>query len=201
MEKNTKAKRIKILAVLFLLLIPTTQFTYFYYVFHHCLAIPDHVEMVLIYSGSEDRIGKNLDWAKGKGGPLFLCSGWDFSKSSLVNSFDLEPTRMLVEDKALTTDQNARYCAPLIRDYKPCRIALALPWFHLPRALFLTRYYLRGTGITVIPYATISLPDRWWASPRFHLEVVKFWGSLGRVALAWVRIENWPKPQLINSAP
>lgn len=148
-------------------------------------------DLVLIYSGNEDRTEIFREWTGPR--PLFLFSGEDYKSWKLKRERESGKPFQL-ENRARTTDQNARYCAPMILKAGAKRVVLALPWYHLPRALFLTRYYLRGNNITVTPYATLPLPAGWFLRPHFWEEMVKFWGSLARIALSWVGVENWPPP-------
>ncbi len=147
------------------------------------------VDMVVVYSGGGDRL--NFIRALDRKGnlPLFLFSGVDYSQAALEKSLHLGD-RMVVEERAQTTDQNARYCAPLILKSNARRVVLALPWYQLPRALFLTDLYLINSNVSVVPYATLPVPNEWWKSPDFYRELVKFWGSLGRIALHGVGFDR-----------
>ncbi len=149
-------------------------------------------QMVLVYSGGENRTSVVRQWDKAAPPPVFLFSGWDYKKADLKKATGLVDDRLWVEDKSRTTDQNARYCVPLILQSGDKDLVLALPWYHLPRALFLTRFYLKGMDVMVTPYAGGPLPDHWWSSPYFRLELFKFWGSLLRILLADIGVENWP---------
>ena len=153
--------------------------------------IPEKPDLILVYSGDGDRVALVRQWA-GPKGPLFLFSSWDYSQKALDQELGLGPDRISVEDRAKTTDQNARYCAPILRRLGVHSVLLALPWFQLPRALFLTRFYLWGSGIEVTPVATVPLPDNWWRRPLFVMEIIKFWGSFFRIGLSWIGIEHWP---------
>jgi uncharacterized SAM-binding protein YcdF (DUF218 family) len=146
----------------------------------------------LVYSGDGDRPKLADLWSHRPQAPLFLFSGCDYSQGVLEREMGLGPDRILLEGRAKTTDQNARYSAPLIRRLGVHSVVLALPWYHLPRALFLTRFYLRGSGITVTPFATLEVPDPWWTSARFYTEIFKFWGSLFRIGLSWIGTDDWP---------
>ena len=95
---------------------------------------------MLVYSGGDDRTSFASRWKETPS--LFLFSGWDYQRAQLLKSLGLPGGKLLVEDKARTTDQNARFCAPVIRSLGVKRVTLALPWYHLPRALFLTRLSL-----------------------------------------------------------
>lgn len=170
------------------------QFLYFCHIHRLPQEPPSGVRLVLVYSGTSDRLSNGLDWAKGEPSVGILCSGWDYSAESLEKITGLDSSRFILEDRARTTDQNARYCSYFVEATGEKRAALALPWYHLPRATFLTRYYLMGSGIEVIPYATTPAPEKWWREDIFWMEMMKFWGSLARVVLAWFGVEDWPKP-------
>ena len=100
------------------------------------------------------------------------------------------PAKILLEGKATTTDQNARFTAPMIRKLPVKNILLVTSWFHMPRALFLTRFYLLGSMVKVYPFSADNPPIGWWKENIFWQEYLKFWGSLGRVILATVNIEK-----------
>lgn len=157
--------------------------------------LPSHeptADLVLVYSGSENRALVARDWNGPGASPIFLFSGWDYQRSKLRKATGLADARFMVEDRAKTTDQNIRYSLPFIQGAGAQRLVLALPWYHLPRALFLTRFYLLGKGIAVEPYATIPVPKDWWRTWDFWREMIKFWGSLLRVVLSWFGIVDWP---------
>jgi len=181
-----------LLAVPFLLLL--AQFLYYASVIHQAPTTLPVEGVILIYSGTEDRISPAFRALEGPTCPLFLFSGYDYTRKTLARITRLPADKLLVEDKARTTDQNARYSRPLLLGTGETQAILALPWYHLPRALFLTRLYLWGTGVEVRPYASVPPPEGWWRTKTFRVEFVKFWGSLLRMALAEAGIEEWPKP-------
>jgi uncharacterized SAM-binding protein YcdF (DUF218 family) len=168
------------------------QILYYIWVFKTLAVIPPPADLVLIYSGGDDRETAARNWRGQAMPPLFLFSGWEYKREDLRRSTGLPDSRFLVEDRAKTTDQNIRYSLPLIQRSGAQKLILALPWYHLPRALFLTRLYLMGTGDSVIAYATLPLPAGWWKAWDFWREIIKFWGSLFRITLSWIGIENWP---------
>jgi uncharacterized SAM-binding protein YcdF (DUF218 family) len=170
---------------------------YFTLVFENLSSARPDDHLVVIYSGSDDRMGLVREWSEEKPDVLFLFSGWDYTTEMVEDYTGLKSSKCILETRARTTDQNARYSSLLIRKVGVKDVVLALPWYHLPRALFLTRYYLWGSGISVKPYASITLPKGWWLSSWFWQEIVKFWGSWVRVFLAGLGIEDWPKYQII----
>ncbi len=171
---------------------------YFFIVFNTKYDMPIHMDLVLVYSGYDDRVGFVHNWSEENKSVQFLFSGYPFSREELEKHLSLGE-RMLVEERANTTDQNARYSSPLIKKTGVKNVVLALPWYHLPRALILTRFYLWGSGVSVQPYATTPIPEGWWLNSLFWREIVKFWGSWGRVFLSGFGVENWPKSQLFFS--
>ena len=74
------------------------------------------------------------------------------------------------------------------------RALLVTSWYHLPRAYFLTRLYSFGAGIAWDYVGAEPNPPGWWKRPEFRSELVRFWGSIGRVCLAMVGVNNWPRP-------
>lgn len=188
-KKAFQAKNFRRGAFLLALVLVSAEIFYFASVYGNLPETIPTANLILIYSGGEGRTQIIQQWKDPKRAPLFLLSGYDFSKDDLETKYHLDG-RLIIEDRAKTTDQNARYSAPLLRQARVEKVVLALPWYHLPRALFLTRFYLWGSGISVEPFATIPLPRHWIFNFVFEGELVKFWGSLGRVALTWVGIGN-----------
>jgi hypothetical protein len=63
----------------------------------------------------------------------------------------------------------------------------------MPRALFLSRVYFWRSGIVVQPYFFEKIPKNVYVLPDYWLELIRFWGSLGRVALASIGIVTGPR--------
>jgi DUF218 domain len=165
-----------------------------------CAAQPDPLfkpDVAVVYGGDIESSRYGISLARSLGCPLYLSEtlwklvGLKPEIKALGSSVSIEP-------RALTTDQNARYAAPFIRQKGFRNIALVCAWHHEPRALFLARLYLIGSGVRVRPYPYDPTPPHFLGKPIFWVQMVKFWGSLGRVALHWVGIDNWPRPQLIG---
>jgi hypothetical protein len=99
---------------------------------------------------------------------------------------------------AWTTDQDARLTVPvvktLLRGNAGKHVLLVTSWYHMPRAYFLTRLYLLGSGITLDRAPSNIAPVKWWKSSDLRWEFPKFWGSLFRVGLSLSGIQNWPRP-------
>lgn len=148
--------------------------------------------MVAYYTGWGDPNTVLKPWAVSDPKPKLLISGAGMDADRVRRSYGLSEDRLIIESEARTTDQNARYSAPLIKASGVKTVLLALPWYQMPRAVFLTRLYLWGSGVQVTPYLLNPLPERWYLDRFFLWEMVKFWGSLGRVTLSWVGIEDWP---------
>ncbi len=151
-------------------------------------------DLVLLYTGTSNR-KEGIDLALAGHTPLFESGAIEFGQN-LFETQKIMGTLPFIDDpRAQTTDQNARYTAPFIREKGYHRVLLLTGWDHLPRALFLTRFYLMGSGVTVIPYANHPPPKDWWRHSRAWIQLFKFWGSLGRIVLHEVGIDNWPPPE------
>jgi uncharacterized SAM-binding protein YcdF (DUF218 family) len=86
--------------------------------------------------------------------------------------------RLLMEPRARTTAQNARYVARLALAQGCTSILVVTSWWHLPRALFLTRIAFLGSGVRIAGYAVGAPSGSVWDDPRVWLECFRFWGSL-----------------------
>ena len=94
--------------------------------------------------------------------------------------------RVFIEGRALTTDQNARYAAEVLKRLPARKVVLVTSWWHMSRALLMTRLYLAGSGFTLYRYPSDSRPSNVWTSKLFWKEYAKTYGSLGRAFLAWL---------------
>jgi hypothetical protein len=97
-----------------------------------------------------------------------------------------------------TTDQDARLTVPVVKTLlqgsRGKRVLFVTSWYHMPRAYFLTRLYLLGSGIILECVPSNEAPVKWWRSSDLRWEFPKFWGSLFRVGLSWGGVQNWPRP-------
>ncbi len=171
------------------------EILYCFFIFSEIEAQPkEGYDLVLMYTGTSD-LKKTVNLALSGRTPLFV-SGAGESELAISKAQTIMGNFSVIYDpRALTTDQNARYTAPFIRKKGWQRVLLVTGWDHLPRALFLTRFYLIGSGVTVIPCANGPAPKDWWRYQQAWVQLFKFWGSLGRIVLHEVGIDNWPPPE------
>ncbi len=86
--------------------------------------------------------------------------------------------QVVLEPRAHTTAQNARYVAALALP-RGCRSLLVeTSWWHLPRALFLTHLALLGHGVRVRGIAWRPATGPALKSAQVWTEGLRFWGSL-----------------------
>ena len=155
-----------------------------------------HGDAVIVYAGDPGRTPAGFRTASGADARWLLFSGGDEVRIQR----ELRRHRLSrgcvvrIVRGAYTTDQNARTVMPLLRKAGVKSAVLVTSWYHLPRAYFLTRLYSLGSGIEWDCVGAEPNPPGWWKRPEFRSELLRFWGSLGRVVLAVVGIENWPRP-------
>lgn len=178
----------------FFLLVPVvmlTELLYYGYVIQNSKKLPPQVDLVLVYSVDNVRVPAGINIARQCQAPYFMVS--DKGLRDLTNEFKLYgnpgSAKVLLDGYATTTDQNARYTAPIIRGLSVKTVVLVTSWFHMPRALFLARLYLFDSEVKIYPYSADAAPTMWWIEGIFWNEYSKFWGSLLRVALAFFGIE------------
>lgn len=170
-------------------------------------------DAVLVYGGKYSRSVAGLALANKLKAPIFISDAFGGPKDviqkmgpaqvhqpllrnglvqpSLAPRFETSvQVPITVDHFAMTTDQNARNAVQFLKKGGYHRALLVTSWFHMPRALFLTRIYLLGSGISVQPFYYEEVPSNVWSQPDFWGELFRFWGSLVRVALAAVGFEK-----------
>ncbi len=142
---------------------------------------PAQFELVLKYTDSGS-LKFALALAESSHKPIFISRApWE---GTLVYRKIPKSLKVTIDSSGRTTDANARHSAAFIRANGFKRVLLVTAWFHEPRALFLTRFYLGGSGVSVTACSSEPVPAGWWRRGEFWAEIFKFWGSLGRVILA-----------------
>jgi hypothetical protein len=158
--------------------------------------IQPSAEAVVVFTGEVERIRAGVRLTRESGAKYLVVSR---EQKKLVEGIirdegGLPGVMLFIDDSsALTTDGNARYAAPLLKDLSVQDAALVTSWFHLPRSLLLLDFYLRGSSTHVHPYAYGVVSDEPWENPFLQLECLKLWGSVLRVVLHHVGIDDWPK--------
>jgi uncharacterized SAM-binding protein YcdF (DUF218 family) len=90
----------------------------------------------------------------------------------------LKRAQLVLEPRARTTAQNARYVARLARERQCRSLVVVTSWWHVPRALLLTRMALWGSGVFVTMLPVEDTPRRRWGDAGVWLEIPRLWGSL-----------------------
>jgi hypothetical protein len=159
-------------------------------------------DAVLVYGGSLRRDAAGLALANQNKIPIFISDVFGGPKD-FQQKIGRSNMPITIDHYARTTDQNARNAVKFLKQGGYQKALLVTSWYHMPRALFLTRFYLlgafrdspprrqdakedpdRGMGFRVEPYFFEPIPKNYWTQPDFWAEMFRFWGSLGRVALA-----------------
>jgi len=149
-------------------------------------------DLVLVYSVDPVRVPAGINLAQKCQAPYFMVSdrGLHDFQDQIKRYGRPGSAQILLDGKATTTDQNARFTASMICKLQVKTVLLVTSWYHMPRALFLARLYLLGSSVKVYPFPADVAPADWWREGIFWKEYVKFWGSLGRVGLAVIGIER-----------
>ena len=169
------------------LLIP--EFVYFQCAFKGETGPLAPYDVVLVYGGKFSRTPAGLALAQKAGVPVFISEAFG-DPNDVQKKAGGVTVPVTVDHFAKTTDQNARNAAKFLKAGGFRRPLLVTSWYHLPRALFLTRLYLGGSGLLVQGHASDSIPPHWWQEPDAWAELAKFWGSVVRVALALFGFEK-----------
>jgi len=182
-------KKVVLISVVGVLLAIVFECLYFQLIYRGQTNSGSACEVVLVYGGYFNRSVEGLALANKTRVPLFISDSFDDTQEVEKK---IGPSRVMitVDHFARTTDQNARHAVGFLKKGNFRKAALVTSWYHMPRALFLTRLYLLGSGIAVQPYFFEPIPPLWWAQSEFWIEIIRFWGSLGRAVLAALGFEK-----------
>ena len=159
-------------------------------------APPASADAVVIFTGGPGRLESGAKWTERLGSKNLIVSrdASRYVEGIVRKAADLRGVRVIVDGDARTTDGNARFAAGELRRLGAKDAVLVTSWYHLPRAAFLLRFYLLGSGVRIHSLGAEQAPAAAWTSPLIQVEFLKLWGSLGRVALDQVGIRDWPTP-------
>ncbi len=148
--------------------------------------------LVLVFSGGESRVPFAIHWSQQHSVPYWLASGltWNALHHKFQQNGKPGHAIIILEPHAKTTDENARFSVALIKTLPIRSIDLVTSWYHLPRALLLLHYYLWRSNIHVYGLESDSPPRNFFKTGIFWLEMLKLWGSFGRVILSYWGIEK-----------
>ena len=202
-------KKITLILGLFVLGSIACEWFYFQHIYYQQSVGKPTGDVVLVHGGRMNRSVKGLKLANQLKVPLFVSEVYggpkDFQqkigRQPGLNVGLAQPNRaprqetsvqvpITVDHFAKTTDQNARNAVRFLKNGSYHRALLVTNWYHMPRAVFLTRVYLWGSSIHIEPYYFESVPKNIFVEPDFWAEMFRFWGSLVRVALAEIGFEK-----------
>ena len=191
-KQKTKSPFLRI--ALFCMALLMVQVVYFLTIISSASGPPDKPGAVVVFGGGTNRSVEAFQVAKTTNSSNLIVSDNQYEFSLLQPLLKGCPAiKAQLDNHSKTTDANARNTALMVKQLGVQSVVLVTSWYHMPRALFLMRLYLVGSGVKVYPVAAEKPPGPVWSEGQFWLELVKFWGSLGRVALVAVGIRDWPK--------
>ena len=118
--------------------------------------------------------------------PLLVSGGEVFAEygreavimRDILVSFGVAPQNIILEDRSLNTTENARFTAPILREWGWRRPLLVTSAFHMPRSVA----EFQRAGVSMAPY-----PAGFYASRRYHwtlLDVVPSGSALRGTSIA-----------------
>jgi hypothetical protein len=142
----------------------------------------ERFDLVAVFGGDPDRIDLGIQEARQGIGKALVVSDSGLDKMDQYFREFGQPgqAKVLLEPFARTTDENARLVGRIIRREGFKRVLLITSWYHQPRSYLLLRMALAGSEVEIKLKSPEPTPSGYCASPEFHLELIKFWGSLAR---------------------
>lgn len=161
------------------------EFLFFYSVLTRSWDV-EEADLIAVFAGSEDRVGKGYDLASA-GVASLLCISPRSEKQyrSDVNKYgSTDGVQFLVEKRAVTTFQNALLVGNLIKKNNVMFVVLVTNSAHMPRSCLLFKTILIGKDVKIIPCpvedGAFSKNPFIWSTrqkKKVYNEMVELWGS------------------------
>ena len=169
----------------FVLLVLALEFGWFYSVL---LKVPksDGADLIVVFDGAHERIINGYALANQELAPFMTVSPASVERLKNLDKTYRSASRYqyLVEERALTTYQNAWWVAQLIRSHKLQSVLLVTDSYHMPRSYMLLKLQLMGSGVVVRPrpveggcFGRNPLAWSGLQKKRVYNEMVELWGS------------------------
>ena len=190
--------RVLITACLMFLLILLIQLSIYLSFFFYDQPLHE-ADAIAVFSGSNARVKAGYELAnKGLASYLITSPASDKQLIQYKRKYHSSPTiRIILEDRARTTFENALYVSKIIRQRQLKNIILVTHSNHMPRSYLLLRLMTLFSGIEIQTYKvpltgpnSTPLSFTTWCK-LFHNEMVEFWGSMGELAY-WAAFGNTP---------
>ncbi|MFH2033403.1 MAG: YdcF family protein [Candidatus Margulisiibacteriota bacterium] len=115
------------------------------------------------------------------GGPVMWHQTYAENMLRQARSFKVPEGAVLLEDRSMSTYENARFAVPLLRKINAKRIILVTNQFHTRRASWIFKKTLKPYGIEVISCpvqaSTIKLND-WWKNHEVTQAVLNEYAAM-----------------------
>ena len=144
-------------------------------------------DAIIVFNGFRERVDAGYKLTNLGYAPHLVISPADAPHlATYLGRYGLpESAKVIREDKARTTFENAYYTGEIIRKNRFRSIILVTSLYHLPRSLFLCRALLIGQDIQVQTYSPPANRDKLWVTSGgrrlIHKEMIRFWGSLSEL--------------------
>jgi uncharacterized SAM-binding protein YcdF (DUF218 family) len=150
---------------------------YFYWMFDHQDPLKK-ADLIVVFAGDDGRIDEGYSLAKSGLGDNLAVSPASLESLKLYGSKygKVEPDKIILENKARTTFENAYYARKIIENHRFKSVILVTSTYHIPRSYALLKIALAGTGTKIqIHGVGDPKPDR----SILLREMIKLWASFG----------------------
>ena len=161
------------------------QALWFFYVLNKNDQIA-RADLIAVFAGGDGRIKAGYELAYAGYAPYLMISPATKEKIASLNSKNGNPetAKLLIEESARTTFENAIYTRELIEKHGFKSVILITSFFHQPRSYFLLRTQLMGLNIDIrmhdVKWKGLDRTN-WLGSVEgrkiMYNEMVKFWAS------------------------
>jgi len=181
--------------------LPVLELSYYLWMFSRPVEIPPNLETEasIVFGESTNRVEAGYGLAGSLTTRYLIISSVLEGQLDVYDQrYQLPPgVRHITEPLARTTLENAVYIQKIIQRHRLSSIVLVTSAYHMPRSWALLKLCLAGSGVNVRIYcAPIGKENHMTGYfntkkgvKTFYNEMVRFWGSLGELAVFKVRGE------------
>ncbi|HKJ64663.1 MAG TPA: YdcF family protein [Desulfopila sp.] len=167
---------------LLFLLVATAQLLFYAYL-QSTSSLPQRSELIIVFPGEKERIEAALQLVDiGLGEHLAVINKTKKQLKNEVKEKNGSKKAVLLTGKeSRSTFEDVYRAVQLIRKHKLHTVTLVTASYHMPRALFLFKTHLFGSGLNVeLRHLSVEIarePSLSTLSGLFYDEAVKMWGS------------------------
>ena len=142
---------------------------------------PKPVDVIIVLGGDMSRVNAGVDlYEQGYANKILLTGTSAERMNSLAQSLGVPEANIILEEKARTTYENAKYSFQIMEDRGFKSAIVVTSPYHTRRASIIFHHFFDKIDVTMcsVPYDS-SISHNWWKSGRTAYQVISEYLKLG----------------------